>query len=117
MRGLSRYIGANTDIPAGDIGVTSREIGWMFGTYKAETSLWEGCITGKDAALGGSLMKPEATGYGLIYVRCSDSMIQPFVDLSSTSVIWFTIGQMAARPSRVRESRFLALGMWLNMPR
>ena len=75
MRELSRYIGANTDIPAGDIGVTSREIGWMFGTYKAETSLWEGCITGKNTALGGSLIKPEATGYGLIYVRYSDFMI------------------------------------------
>lgn len=65
----SKCIGANTDIPAGDIGVTSCEIGWLFGTYKAETSLWEGCITGKGRALGGTSMKPEATGYGLIYVR------------------------------------------------
>lgn len=65
---FSKYIGANKDIPAGDIGVTAREIGWLFGTYKAETSLWEGCITGKGRAFGGTLMKPEATGYGLIYV-------------------------------------------------
>ena len=65
----SKYIGASTDIPAGDIGVTSREIGWLFGTFKAETSLWEGCLTGKGRAFGGSFMKPEATGYGLIYVR------------------------------------------------
>ena len=65
---ISKSIGADTDIPAGDIGVTAREVGWLFDTYKAETSLWEGCITGKGRPLGGSLMKPEATGYGLIYV-------------------------------------------------
>lgn len=74
MRELSKYIGADKDIPAGDIGVTAREIGWLFGTYKAETSLWEGCITGKGRAFGGTLMKPEATGYGLIYYV--DHMIQ-----------------------------------------
>lgn len=69
---VSKYIGADKDIPAGDIGVTAREIGWLFGTYKAETSLWEGCITGKGRAFGGTLMKPEATGYGLIYVSLSE---------------------------------------------
>ncbi|KAL8794199.1 MAG: hypothetical protein Q9195_003267 [Heterodermia aff. obscurata] len=63
----SPFIGPNRDIPAGDIGVTSREVGWMFGAYKARTSRWECCITGKPLALGGIVMKPESTGYGLIY--------------------------------------------------
>ena len=64
----SPYIGPNKDIPAGDIGVTSREVGWMFGAYKVRTSHWECCITGKPLGLGGVLMKAESTGYGLIYV-------------------------------------------------
>ena len=68
MRELSKHIGANTDVPAGDIGVSPREIGWLFGAYKAETTLWEGCLTGKGGAFGGSLIRPEATGYGLVYV-------------------------------------------------
>ncbi|CAF9935214.1 MAG: hypothetical protein ALECFALPRED_006335 [Alectoria fallacina] len=67
MRELSKHIGANTDVPAGDIGVSPREIGWLFGAYKAETKLWEGCLTGKGLAFGGSLIRPEATGYGLVY--------------------------------------------------
>ena len=69
MRELSKHIGADTDVPAGDIGVSGREIGWMFGTYKAETKKWEGVLTGKGGTWGGSLIRPEATGYGLIYVR------------------------------------------------
>jgi glutamate dehydrogenase (NADP+) len=69
MRELSKHIGADTDVPAGDIGVSGREIGWMFGTYKAETRKWEGILTGKGGTWGGSLIRPEATGYGLVYVR------------------------------------------------
>ena len=69
MRELSKHIGADTDVPAGDIGVSPREIGWLFGAYKAQTKLWEGCLTGKGLAFGGSLIRPEATGYGLVYVR------------------------------------------------
>ena len=68
MRELGKHIGANTDIPAGDIGVSPREIGWLFGAYKAQTTLWEGVLTGKGLAWGGSLIRPEATGYGLVYV-------------------------------------------------
>ena len=68
MRELSRHIKADTDIPAGDIGVSGREIGWLFGSYKAQTNLWEGCLTGKGETWGGSLIRPEATGYGLVYV-------------------------------------------------
>ncbi|KAL9025680.1 MAG: hypothetical protein Q9196_005537 [Gyalolechia fulgens] len=67
MRELSKHIGADTDIPAGDIGVSPREIGWLFGAYKAQKGLWEGCLTGKGGTWGGSLIRPEATGYGLVY--------------------------------------------------
>ncbi|MCJ1307380.1 hypothetical protein MMC25_001026 [Agyrium rufum] len=67
MRELSKHIGANTDVPAGDIGVSPREIGWLFGAYKAQTNLWEGVLTGKGGSWGGSLIRPEATGYGLVY--------------------------------------------------
>ncbi|MCJ1377716.1 hypothetical protein MMC17_000812 [Xylographa soralifera] len=67
MRELSKHIGADIDIPAGDIGVSPREIGWLFGAYKANTKLWEGVLTGKGGTWGGSLIRPEATGYGLVY--------------------------------------------------
>lgn len=64
---LFRYIGADTDVPAGDIGVGAREIGFMYGQYKRLTGLFEGVFTGKEVAFGGSLTRKEATGYGLIY--------------------------------------------------
>jgi len=67
MRELSKHIGAYTDIPAGDIGVGGREIGYLFGTYRAEKNRWEGVLTGKGGSWGGSLIRPEATGYGLVY--------------------------------------------------
>ena len=69
MRELGKHIGANIDVPAGDIGVSPREIGWLFGAYKAQTKFWEGVLTGKGGTWGGSLIRPEATGYGLVYVR------------------------------------------------
>lgn len=68
MRELSKHIGADTDVPAGDIGVSGREIGWLFGAYRAARNRWEGVLTGKGLAWGGSLIRPEATGYGLVYV-------------------------------------------------
>jgi glutamate dehydrogenase (NADP+) len=67
MRELSRHIGANTDVPAGDIGVGGLEIGHMFGAYRREKNLFEGVLTGKGLNWGGSLIRPEATGYGLVY--------------------------------------------------
>jgi len=67
MRELNKHIGADTDVPAGDIGVSPREIGWMFGTYRLEKNKWEGVLTGKGGSWGGSLIRPEATGYGLVY--------------------------------------------------
>lgn len=67
MRELSRHIGADTDVPAGDIGVGGREIGYLFGAYKKYRNQWEGVLTGKGMAFGGSYIRPEATGYGLVY--------------------------------------------------
>jgi len=67
MRELHKHIGAETDVPAGDIGVTGREIGYMFGAYRALTNKWEGVLTGKGGSWGGSLIRPEATGYGTVY--------------------------------------------------
>ena len=67
MTELSRHIGHNTDIPAGDIGVGSREIGFMFGQYKKIRNEFTGVLTGKKTDWGGSLIRPEATGYGTVY--------------------------------------------------
>ena len=67
MTELSRHIGPNTDIPAGDIGVGSREIGYMFGQYKRIRNEFTGVLTGKGLNWGGSLIRPEATGYGTVY--------------------------------------------------
>ena len=67
MDELFRHIGRRTDIPAGDIGVGAREIGYMFGQYKKIKNVFSGVLTGKGTNWGGSLVRPEATGYGLIY--------------------------------------------------
>ena len=67
MSELSRHIGANTDVPAGDIGVGGREIGYMFGQYKRLRNEFTGVLTGKGLSYGGSLIRPEATGYGCVY--------------------------------------------------
>lgn len=67
MTELYRHIGPDTDVPAGDIGVGGREIGYMFGQYKRITNRWEGVLTGKAIEFGGSQMRPEATGYGAVY--------------------------------------------------
>ncbi|MDF1628640.1 MAG: NADP-specific glutamate dehydrogenase [Alcanivoracaceae bacterium] len=64
---LYRHIGPNLDVPAGDIGVGAREVGYMFGMYKKLTNEFTGTFTGKGFAYGGSLLRPEATGYGLLY--------------------------------------------------
>ena len=67
MTELSRHIGANTDVPAGDIGVGGREIGYLFGQYKRIRNEFVGVLTGKSLNWGGSLIRPEATGYGTVY--------------------------------------------------
>ena len=68
MTELFRHIGANTDVPAGDIGVGGREIGFMYGQYRRLTNCSEGVLTGKGLIYGGSLVRTEATGYGLVYL-------------------------------------------------
>ena len=68
MTELCKYIGADTDVPAGDIGVGGREIGYMFGQYKRIRGVYEGVLTGKGLTYGGSLARTEATGYGLLYL-------------------------------------------------
>ena len=67
MTELYRHIGPDVDVPAGDIGVGAREIGYMFGQYKRITNHWNGVLTGKGLEYGGSLIRPEATGYGAVY--------------------------------------------------
>ena len=67
MTELSRYIGAETDVPAGDIGVSGREIGYLFGQYKRLQNRFSGILTGKGLSYGGSLVRTQATGYGLLY--------------------------------------------------
>ncbi|MCD7921795.1 MAG: NADP-specific glutamate dehydrogenase [Clostridiales bacterium] len=68
MTELSKYIGADIDVPAGDIGTGAREIGYMFGQYKRIKTTYEGVLTGKGLSYGGSLARTEATGYGLLYI-------------------------------------------------
>ena len=74
MTELCRHIGPNTDIPAGDIGVGAREIGFLFGMYKKIRNEFTGVLTGKGLSWGGSLIRPEATGYGTVYF--ADSMLK-----------------------------------------
>lgn len=74
MTELCRHIGPNTDVPAGDIGVGAREIGFLFGAYKKIRNEFTGVLTGKGISWGGSLIRPEATGYGTVYF--ADSMLK-----------------------------------------
>ena len=74
MTELYKYIGADTDVPAGDIGVGAREIGFLYGQYKRIRDLYEGVLTGKGLSYGGSLARTHATGYGLLYL--TDEMLR-----------------------------------------
>ncbi|MCD7859015.1 MAG: NADP-specific glutamate dehydrogenase [Firmicutes bacterium] len=81
MTELSKYIGPDTDVPAGDIGVGSREIGYLFGQYKRLSGRYEGVLTGKGLSYGGSLARTQATGYGLLYIvdemlRCNGKSLE-----------------------------------------
>ena len=81
MPELCKYIGADTDVPAGDIGTGAREIGYMFGQYKRIRGVFEGVLTGKGLSYGGSLARTEATGYGLLYIteemlKCNGQSIE-----------------------------------------
>ena len=94
MTELCKHIGADTDVPAGDIGVGGREIGYLFGQYKRIKGLYEGVLTGKGLTYGGSLARTEATGYGLVYfteemLKCHDN------DLAGKTVVVSGAGNVA----------------------
>ena len=78
MTELAKHIGADTDVPAGDIGVGAREVGYLFGQYKRLRNEFTGVLTGKAVASGGSLIRPEATGFGAVYYVCE--MLKSFGD-------------------------------------
>ena len=94
MTELSKYIGADTDVPAGDIGTGAREIGYMFGQYKRLRGVFEGVLTGKGLAYGGSLARTEATGYGLLYL--TDAMLKRNgIDIKGKTVLVSGSGNVA----------------------
>jgi glutamate dehydrogenase (NADP+) len=94
MAELSRHIGANTDVPAGDIGVGAREIGFLFGMYKKMRNEFTGVLTGKGISWGGSLIRPEATGYGTVYF--AQSMLETRGDsLTGKTVVVSGSGNVA----------------------
>lgn len=94
MTELSKYIGADQDVPAGDIGVGAREIGFLYGQYKRMTGLYEGVLTGKGLNYGGSLVRTQATGYGLVYIL--DEMLKKNgKDLSGKTVVVSGSGNVA----------------------
>ena len=114
MTELYRHIGPDTDVPAGDIGVGSREIGYMFGQYKRITGRWEGVLTGKGQEYGGSLMRPEATGYGAVYfldnmlTHCDEALEDKTVLLSGAGNVACHAAEkliaMGAKPLTMSDS-------------
>lgn len=94
MTELSRHIGADTDVPAGDIGTGAREIGYMFGQYKRLKNVYEGVLTGKGLSYGGSLARTEATGYGLLYLT-EEMLKQNGHDISGKTVSISGAGNVA----------------------
>ena len=94
MTELCRHIGADTDVPAGDIGTGGREIGYMFGQYKRIRNLYEGVLTGKGLTFGGSLARTEATGYGLLYL--TDEMLKTNgIDIAGKTICVSGAGNVA----------------------
>ncbi len=94
MTELYRHIGADVDVPAGDIGVGGREIGYLYGQYKRITKLYEGVLTGKGLTFGGSLARTEATGYGLLYF-VKEMMEDAGIDLKGKTVLVSGAGNVA----------------------
>ncbi len=94
MTELYRHIGADTDVPAGDIGVGGREIGYLYGQYKRIRNVYEGVLTGKGLTYGGSLARTEATGYGLLY--CTNAMLKANnIDIKGKTVAVSGAGNVA----------------------
>lgn len=94
MTELYKYIGADQDVPAGDIGVGAREIGYLYGQYKKITNQYEGVLTGKGLSYGGSLARKEATGYGLVYM-VNEMLKHEGKELSDKTVIISGSGNVA----------------------
>ncbi|HAF96687.1 MAG: glutamate dehydrogenase [Elusimicrobia bacterium GWC2_51_8] len=94
MTELFRHIGPDTDVPAGDIGVGGREIGYMFGQYKRLKNEFTGVLTGKGLSWGGSLVRPEATGYGVVYF-CQEQLKTKGTDLKGKTVAVSGFGNVA----------------------
>ena len=94
MTELCRHIGADTDVPAGDIGTGAREIGYMFGQYKRIKNIYEGVLTGKGLTFGGSLARTEATGYGLLYLT-NEMLKTNGIDLAGKTVCISGAGNVA----------------------
>lgn len=94
MTELYKYIGADVDVPAGDIGVGGREIGFLYGQYKRLTGVYEGSITGKGLSYGGSLVRTQATGYGLIYIL-NEMLKKAGHDLEGKTVVISGSGNVA----------------------
>ncbi len=111
MSELFRHIGNNTDVPAGDIGVGGREIGFLFGQYKRLKNEFVGVLTGKGMAFGGSLMRPEATGYGTVYF--AESMLKLKNDSFKGKTVVISgsgnVSQYAAEKAIVLGAKILTL--------
>ena len=94
MNELYRHIGPDEDVPAGDIGVGGREVGFLFGQYKKLTHQFQGVLTGKGIPFGGSLIRPEATGYGTVYFLCS-MLATRNIDIKGKKVLISGAGNVA----------------------
>ena len=94
MTELYRHIGADTDVPAGDIGVGAREIGYLYGQYKRIRNIYEGVLTGKGLTYGGSLARKEATGYGLLYMT-REMLKENGIDIAGKTIIVSGAGNVA----------------------
>lgn len=94
MTELYRHIGADTDVPAGDIGVGGREIGYLYGQYKRIRGVYEGVLTGKGLTYGGSLARKEATGYGLLYMT-REMLKENGIELAGKTAIVSGAGNVA----------------------
>ena len=108
MTELSKHIGADTDVPAGDIGVGAREVGYLFGQYKRLQNRFEGVLTGKGISYGGSLIRPEATGFGAVYytsemlTAMGDTLEGKTVAVSGFgNVAWGTVKKIAQLGGKV----------------
>jgi len=94
MNELYKYIGADTDVPAGDIGVGAREVGYFFGQYRRLKTVYEGVFTGKGLSYGGSLARPQATGYGLLYMT-QEMLKANGIDIAGKTVVVSGAGNVA----------------------